>query len=104
MKKYIFIYAFISLCIFTINAQDRNQSILLEGKCIDIISGLRESYKNDTLVVEFLKNHYTIQEAGYHSSVLNKDVPSFINFFQTTGKDWHCYFRGLKENKALLIK
>lgn len=103
MKKVILIL----VCILSFgNLKSQVKGIPVEGKCFEVIQALRDSFKNDTLAINFLKDNYTISNITLPSDFYKKEISEIIRFFNDPirKESCECYIRNWRERNALLIE
>lgn len=115
MNKVILILISISVfLIVSIGVRSANDPIVPivpeKGKCYEVIEYLRESYKNDTLAINFFMDMYVVPKIKDSDTFYKKDVSEIIRFFNDPMRKnyYTCYIRGYirawKDEPVLLIK
>ena len=103
MKKALLIFIFI-ISISSLFAQKKG--IPIEGKCSEVINGLKDYLKNDTLVINYFKDFYKVSSINIPTDLYNKNASEIIDFFNEPVRKNSCLcrIRGWRERNVLLIE
>ena len=103
MKKVILLI----ICTLSLGGlKAQTKGIAVEGKCYEIIQGLRDYYNNDTLAINHFRDFYTVPHLSISILVdlYKRDVSEIIGFFSESSRrnSCTCYMRGWRERNVFL--